>query len=110
MCLDVPKRGPVPVCANGHVVCSKCLRLECPTCRSLIPMGFIARAGDPDPGPVIGKELIGQVDLGPGPESSKWPPKKEKNSKKFLAIRVKSSLGMAGGFSDARIPLHLLIT
>lgn len=33
VCMDVPKRAPVPVCSNGHVVCSKCLRQECPTCR-----------------------------------------------------------------------------
>jgi len=33
VCLDVPKRAPIPVCPNGHVVCANCLRQECPTCR-----------------------------------------------------------------------------
>jgi len=34
VCLDVPKRAPIPVCINGHVVCQNCLRSECPTCRA----------------------------------------------------------------------------
>jgi hypothetical protein len=84
VCLDVPKRGPVPVCANGHVVCSKCLRLECPTCRSLILRGFIARPG--------WEGINRSVDPDPDPELSKWPPEK-KYSNKFHAMRAKSYLG-----------------
>merc|ERR1712059_187624 len=33
VCLDVPRSFPIPVCPNGHVVCSKCVKKECPTCR-----------------------------------------------------------------------------
>ena len=33
VCFDVPKSAPVPVCPNGHVVCVKCVREVCPTCR-----------------------------------------------------------------------------
>jgi len=33
VCLEVPKKFPIPVCPNGHVVCSKCVREDCPTCR-----------------------------------------------------------------------------
>eukprot|EP00092_Neocalanus_flemingeri_P034271 GFUD01037268.1.p1 GENE.GFUD01037268.1~~GFUD01037268.1.p1 ORF type:complete len:356 (+),score=79.05 GFUD01037268.1:51-1118(+) len=34
VCLEVPISGPVPVCPNGHFVCSKCKDFYCPTCRS----------------------------------------------------------------------------
>ena len=47
VCLELPREGPVPVCDNGHITCSPCLRrrmeLEgkeratCSTCRT--PMG-----------------------------------------------------------------------
>lgn len=43
VCLELPREGPVPVCPNGHVVCSPCLRrrrqiegeliTSCPSCR-----------------------------------------------------------------------------
>jgi len=33
VCLEVPRRAPVPICPNGHVVCLKCVREFCPTCR-----------------------------------------------------------------------------
>ena len=33
VCFDIPKSAPVPVCPNGHVVCVKCVREVCPTCR-----------------------------------------------------------------------------
>jgi len=34
VCLEVPEAGPVSVCPNGHLVCSKCKSDSCPTCRS----------------------------------------------------------------------------
>jgi len=33
VCLEVPRTGPVPVCPNGHIVCKKCKKTTCPTCR-----------------------------------------------------------------------------
>ena len=33
VCFEVPKKAPIPVCPNGHVVCSRCVRDTCPTCR-----------------------------------------------------------------------------
>merc|ERR1719234_2520132 len=40
VCLTLPRIGPVPCCANGHLVCSPCLEklrgednMDCPTCR-----------------------------------------------------------------------------
>jgi len=33
VCFAIPKEAPVPVCPNGHVVCVKCVRKKCPTCR-----------------------------------------------------------------------------
>ena len=33
VCLDVPRRGPVYACPNGHLVCQKCKRATCPSCR-----------------------------------------------------------------------------
>jgi len=33
VCLDIPKKSPVPVCPNGHFVCEKCKTKSCPTCR-----------------------------------------------------------------------------
>ena len=37
ICHEVPHHGPVPVCPNGHVVCTTCKTELCPTCRQ--PMG-----------------------------------------------------------------------
>jgi len=36
VCLDVPRKGPVFSCPNGHLVCSKCKRESCPTCREVM--------------------------------------------------------------------------
>ena len=33
VCLEVPRKGPVFICSNGHLVCKKCKRESCPTCR-----------------------------------------------------------------------------
>jgi len=33
VCLEVPISGPFPQCKNGHLVCAKCKRSECPICR-----------------------------------------------------------------------------
>jgi len=33
VCMEVPRSGPVPVCPNGHFVCSRCKGETCPTCR-----------------------------------------------------------------------------
>ena len=34
VCLEVPETGPISACPNGHLVCQKCTRINCPTCRS----------------------------------------------------------------------------
>jgi len=39
VCLDIPRSGPVPVCPNGHLVCKKCKRDACPTCRAVMGTG-----------------------------------------------------------------------
>jgi len=33
VCLEVPRKAPVFSCRNGHLVCQKCKRKSCPTCR-----------------------------------------------------------------------------
>jgi len=33
VCYEVPKRTPIPVCPNGHIVCQKCRQESCPMCR-----------------------------------------------------------------------------
>merc|ERR1719233_839365 len=33
VCYVIPRDAPVPVCPNGHVVCVRCVREKCPTCR-----------------------------------------------------------------------------
>ena len=40
VCMEIPKRGPVPMCCNGHFICSPCLdkrkrdsKYECVTCK-----------------------------------------------------------------------------
>jgi len=37
VCLEIPINGPIPICPNGHLVCSQCKTGSCPTCR--VPMG-----------------------------------------------------------------------
>jgi len=39
VCLDIPRTGPVPVCPNGHVVCTECKAESCPTCRTAMGTG-----------------------------------------------------------------------
>eukprot|EP00092_Neocalanus_flemingeri_P016316 GFUD01017661.1.p1 GENE.GFUD01017661.1~~GFUD01017661.1.p1 ORF type:complete len:368 (-),score=75.11 GFUD01017661.1:52-1155(-) len=39
VCLDIPRSGPVPVCPNGHLVCKKCKKDSCPTCRCVMGSG-----------------------------------------------------------------------
>jgi len=34
VCMEIPRKGPVPVCPNGHFVCQTCKKESCPTCRS----------------------------------------------------------------------------
>ena len=45
VCLEVPRRGPVPVCPNGHLVCQNCKRDTCPVCRSNMGNGKSILAG-----------------------------------------------------------------
>jgi len=33
VCYEVPKQSPIHVCSNGHIICHKCYRMDCPTCR-----------------------------------------------------------------------------
>jgi len=39
VCLAVPNKPPIPVCPNGHVVCTKCVRDDCPKCRVKMKQG-----------------------------------------------------------------------
>jgi len=39
VCYEIPRCGPVPICPNGHIVCIKCKRDACPTCRTLMGDG-----------------------------------------------------------------------
>eukprot|EP00092_Neocalanus_flemingeri_P016317 GFUD01017662.1.p1 GENE.GFUD01017662.1~~GFUD01017662.1.p1 ORF type:complete len:421 (-),score=98.59 GFUD01017662.1:52-1314(-) len=39
VCLDIPRSGPVPVCPNGNLVCKKCKKDSCPTCRCVMGNG-----------------------------------------------------------------------
>jgi len=39
VCMHIPRSGPVPVCPNGHFVCSKCKTDSCPTCRTVMGGG-----------------------------------------------------------------------
>ena len=39
VCMSIPRSGPVPVCPNGHFVCSKCKTDSCPTCRTVMGAG-----------------------------------------------------------------------
>jgi len=37
VCLEIPRKGPVYACSNGHFVCQKCKRGgNCPTCREVM--------------------------------------------------------------------------
>ena len=33
VCMDIPRKGPISICSNGHYVCRTCKRDLCPTCR-----------------------------------------------------------------------------
>jgi len=33
VCLDVPRKGPIFACPNGHIICQKCKGGLCPICR-----------------------------------------------------------------------------
>jgi len=40
VCLELPRKSPVPVCPNGHFVCEKCKTTDsCPTCRVSMGQG-----------------------------------------------------------------------
>jgi len=39
VCYEVPKRIPIPVCPNGHIVCQTCKRDDCPMCREPMQEG-----------------------------------------------------------------------
>jgi len=39
VCMEVPHRGPVPVCPNGHFVCSHCITETCPSCSVVMGEG-----------------------------------------------------------------------
>merc|ERR1712059_136249 len=39
VCLTVPQKAPIPICPNGHIICTKCVRDECPTCRVRMGQG-----------------------------------------------------------------------
>merc|ERR1719431_22981 len=36
ICLDVPRKGPIFMCSNGHFLCEKCRQEDCPTCREVM--------------------------------------------------------------------------
>ena len=36
VCHEVPRTGPIFACPNGHLVCEKCKRESCPTCRAVM--------------------------------------------------------------------------
>jgi len=33
VCMEIPRKGPVLVCSNGHLVCITCKQETCPSCR-----------------------------------------------------------------------------
>jgi len=40
VCLEIPRKSPVPVCPNGHFVCEKCKTTDsCPSCRVSMGQG-----------------------------------------------------------------------
>jgi len=36
ICLEVPRKGPVFTCPNGHLVCHRCKQDACPTCKEAV--------------------------------------------------------------------------
>jgi len=36
ICLEVPRKGPMFMCSNGHFLCEKCRQEDCPTCREVM--------------------------------------------------------------------------
>jgi len=36
ICLEVPRKGPIYTCSNGHFLCEKCRLEDCPTCRAVM--------------------------------------------------------------------------
>jgi len=36
ICLEVPRKGPIFMCSNGHFLCEKCRQEDCPTCREVM--------------------------------------------------------------------------
>jgi len=36
VCFEVPRKGPVFTCPNGHLVCQKCKKESCPMCREVM--------------------------------------------------------------------------
>jgi len=36
ICLEVPRKGPIFMCTNGHFLCEKCRQENCPTCREVM--------------------------------------------------------------------------
>ena len=43
VCLDVPRKGPIFACPNGHIVCQSCKRGKCPICR--VKAHYVANGG-----------------------------------------------------------------
>ena len=48
VCLDIPRKGPIFSCPNGHIICQKCKVGQCPVCRvrvgnnkSILAVAFI---------------------------------------------------------------------
>ena len=39
VCLDVPEADPISAFPYGHLICSKCVGVNCPTCRSKMAVG-----------------------------------------------------------------------
>ena len=36
VCREVPRKGPIFTCPNGHLVCRRCKRESCPMCREIM--------------------------------------------------------------------------
>jgi len=39
VCLEIPRSSPAYVCPNGHIICNKCKKDSCPTCRVAMGAG-----------------------------------------------------------------------
>ena len=70
VCLEIPRAGPVYACPNGHLVCQKCKRKSCPTCRedlgdnkSLVAVAIIERILHDKLG-CAGVKLLVELELG----------------------------------------------